>query len=119
MKTLREMKTLLVFLFVCSVVLLVLNFFTPTPEKPTAAQQDAWVAKKINQAPERSLIVMKDEKILLISRVADKPYSLDVLSTPGGGWQRIEFDEEKRKGVKNVVYDGPVYQTLAQEFLKQ
>lgn len=73
--------------------------------------------------PARSLIFMKDEKFLLASRIStdDRPYTLDVLDSPGGKWTRVEFDEAKRREIVGIAYPNQsmLYETQAALFLRQ
>ena len=81
------------------------------------------IEKDMVSMPARSLILMKDGKFLLVSRVStdDRPYTLDVLESPGGQWTRVEFDETKRREIVGIAYpnQGMLYETQATIFLGQ
>lgn len=83
----------------------------------------ATIEKDMAQMPARSLILMRDGKFLLASRISNdnRPYTLDILDSPGGTWKQVEFDEVKRREIVGIAYpnQGTLYETQAAIFLGQ
>jgi len=89
-------------------------------EAELAARAAQRIEKEFKEMPARSLVLLKDKKILLVTKVADdRPYTVDARESIDGPWKRMEFDEVKRKEVLGVTWEGPAYETLAVEFLKK
>ncbi len=98
-------------LIIVAVVALPENHSAPTLTK---------INEQFAEMPARSLIMMKNHRLYLATKVADdRPYLLDVLESPGGEWKRIEFDAVMRLEVLGVSWSGMIYETQAAMFLKQ
>lgn len=105
---------LCVLVLVLVVVLIV--WFPRNQNGPTLTS----INEQFTEMPARSLIMMKNHRLYLATKVADdRPYLLDVLESPGGEWKRVEFDAVMRLEVLGVSWSGMIYETQAALFLKQ